>query len=156
MRKDEFNLVSAANDIMNRNSSIELYRNGLMFNICLLYSIVLGPLKYPWLRNFLVSCVVGFMFISEWFGVKFRWWKLAKLYGAGVHAVSVFIALLAVTGSAGPLGEAAIMLSCDKLTYGLWVLQACIGMLILAPMVDALLSVVRFSRSSYSPFSTRC
>ena len=129
---------------MKRNSSIELYRVGLMFGICLLHSIGFGPFKCSWACNILASCVVGFVFISGWCGIKFSWWKLVKLYGIGVYAAGVFGVLLVLNGQVGTLSEAT-MLSYKKLTHGFWFLHAYAVMMTLAPMVDALLSVGRVS-----------
>lgn len=123
---------------MNRNPSIELYRIGLMFGICLLRSMSFGLYGSAFAGNVLASCVVGFAFISGWFGVKFSWWKLAKLYGIGLYAAAVFGVLSVMAGTV-PDRISAGILAYKKLTHGFWFLHAYAVMMILAPMVDALL-----------------
>ena len=123
---------------MNRNPSIELYRVGLMFGICLLHSMSFGLYGSAFAGNALASCVVGFAFISGWFSVKFSWWKLVKLYGIGLYAAVVFGVLSVLTGIAQDWMSAGIF-AYKKLTHGFWFLHAYAVMMILAPMVDALL-----------------
>jgi len=45
----------------------------LMFGICLLHAVGFGGHGQAWVINILSSCVVGFVFISGWFGVRFSW-----------------------------------------------------------------------------------
>ena len=110
-----------------------------MFGICLLHAIAFGPFTCPWACNILASCVVGFVFISGWFGVKFSWLKLAKLYCIGLYAALVFGLLSWVVGDVDTIGG-ALLIGWHKLTHGFWFLHAYAVMMILAPMVDALLS----------------
>jgi len=72
--------MSCTNVKPERNPAIELYRVMLMFGICVLHSITQCGHNIPWIANILLSCVVGFVFITGWFGVKFSWWKIIKLY----------------------------------------------------------------------------
>lgn len=123
---------------MKRNPSIELYRVGLMFGICLLHSISFGPFKCAWASNILASCVVGFVFISGWFGVRFSWLKLIKLYGIGFYAAFCFGLLSWLTGDVNTVGD-AVILGWRKLTHGFWFLHAYAAMMMLAPLVNALI-----------------
>lgn len=86
--------------VKQREANIEVYRVALMFGICLLHTIGYGGNTTPWMQNVLLSCVVGFVFISGWFGVKFSWWKLVKLYGIGLYCAMVF-GILSVIGVGG-------------------------------------------------------
>ncbi len=81
-----------------RETNIEVYRVALMFGICLLHTIGFGGYSMPWMQNVLLSCVVGLVFISGWFGVKFSWWKLVRLYGIGFYCAMVFGTLSAIGG----------------------------------------------------------
>lgn len=65
---------------MKRDASIESYRILLMFGIVLLHAAGKGVIRAPWLGNLLKFCVTGFVFISGYFGIRFSWGKLAKLY----------------------------------------------------------------------------
>ena len=94
---------------MKRNASIEFYRVMLMFGICFLHAVGFGGHGEPWVCNVFASCVVGFVFISGWFGVRFSWGKIAKLYGVGMYAAVVFGILVHVTGMAADGGAAVAM-----------------------------------------------
>jgi len=78
---------------MKRNAGIELYRVLLMFGIVLLHAMTTCGYKVPGLFGrtsyFLYSCVVGFVFITGWYGVKFSLFKLAKLWGIAVWCIVV-------------------------------------------------------------------
>ena len=123
---------------MKRNPSIELYRVGLMLGICLLHSISFGLFKCAWVSNILASCVVGFVFISGWFGVKFSWYKLLKLYGIGQYAALVFGLLSWLVGDVDSFCG-GLMLGWHKLTHGFWFLHAYAVMMMFAPLVNALI-----------------
>ena len=121
---------------MKRNSSIELYRVLLMFGICLLHAVGFGGHGVSWACNILTTCVVGFVFISGWFGVRFSWWKVLKLYGIGAYAAMVFGSLLLITGGASDVGT-ALAKGYDKLIHGFWFLHAYALMMCFAPLVNA-------------------
>lgn len=73
---------------MKRDCSIELYRVILMFGIVLLHTVGKGDVRAPWIGCLLKFCVTGFVFISGYFGIKFSWGKIGRLY-----AVAAFCAL---------------------------------------------------------------
>ena len=70
-----------------RNSSVELMRICMMFGIVLLHVITQGPYfsttpgERHWGINLLSPCVEGFVFISGYFGIRLRFWKVVKLLG---------------------------------------------------------------------------
>jgi len=67
--------------VKSRNPGLELYRALLMLGIVAYH--VLGQLR-PFgrgLENVCDTCVVGFVLISGWFGVRFSWSKAARLVG---------------------------------------------------------------------------
>lgn len=123
---------------MKRNPSIELYRVGLMFGICLLHTLGFGAFRCVWASNILASCVVGFVFISGWFGVKFSWMKLAKLYGIGLYAALVLGFLSWMTGDVDTICG-ALLHGWHKLTHGFWFLHAYAVMMMLSPAINALI-----------------
>lgn len=76
-----------------RNIGVEAYRILLTFGICYLHAMttcgysatgVGGRISY-----LLYSCVVGFVFITGWFGISFSIIKLLKLWGVALYAVVV-------------------------------------------------------------------
>ena len=86
---------------MKRDSVIELYRVGLMYGICLLHSISQAGHNVVWAANMLSWCVPGFMFISGWFGMRFSFMKVAKLYGISLYCATVFVIFDAVVSGGG-------------------------------------------------------
>ncbi len=74
-----------------RNPSIEILRDSLMFGICLLHSITTAGHNTPWIANALLWCVPCFMFISGWFGIKFYLSKIFILYGTSFYCAIVFV-----------------------------------------------------------------
>lgn len=118
-----------------RDTSIELYRVMLMFGICLLHAIGQSLEPKAWMCNILSSCVVGFVFISGWFGIKFSWMKLAKLYGIGIYCALVY-GVVASWGESNLL-IAAPKLAWFKLTHDFWFLHAYALMMCLTAVVNS-------------------
>ena len=110
-----------------------------MFGICLLHSIGFGPYPRAWAINILSSCVVGFVFISGWFGVDFSVKKLLRLYGVGLYAAAVFGIMTFMMGDAQDW-LSAVEIAYRKLVHGFWFLHAYAVMMILSPLVNAALS----------------
>lgn len=70
---------------MKRDASIELYRCLCMFAVVLLHALDQGGYAegHRGLDNLMMPGVVGFVFISGWFGIRFKWSSVAKLLGIG-------------------------------------------------------------------------
>ena len=119
-----------------RNVNVEVFRVALTFGICLLHTIVFGGYAAPWMQNILSSCVVGFVFISGWFGVKFSWRKLVKLYGIGLYCSFVFAILFVAFGSCEVDLLRVGMVAFRRLRTN-WFLNAYVVMMILAPFINA-------------------
>ena len=66
---------------MKRDPAIELFRVLLIFGVCLLH---VAPSTR--ISQLLVSCVPGFVLISGYFGIRFKWSKILKLYLVAVYA----------------------------------------------------------------------
>ncbi len=120
---------------MQRNPSIELFRVFLMFEIVLMHSVGFGE-HASRIVNFIAPGVAGFAFISGWFGIKFSWKKVVKLYGIGIYAAMVFAALMYFSGMASGL-TAALAVGWNKLIHGFWFLHAYAVMMMLAPLIDS-------------------
>ncbi len=114
-----------------RDPAIELYRISLMFGICLLHAVGFGDYSNRFAVNALTFCVVGFVFISGWYGVRFSWMKLAKLYGIGLYCAFA-VTLLHYKG----FDVCAIRDAVHLLTHGFWFLHAYALMMVFAPLVN--------------------
>lgn len=70
---------------MKRDASIELYRCLCMFAVVLLHMLDQGGYAegHRGLDNLMSPGVVGFIFISGWFGIRFKWSGVLKLLGIG-------------------------------------------------------------------------
>lgn len=70
---------------MKRDASIELYRCLCMFAVVLLHALDQGGYAecHRGLDNLMMPGVVGFVFISGWFGIRFKWSSVLKLLGIG-------------------------------------------------------------------------
>ena len=76
---------------MKRNPSIELFRCLCMFGVCLLHALDQGNFAGPHrgLDNLMTPSVVGFLFISGWFGLRLTTKHIVKLLGIGVYCAAV-------------------------------------------------------------------
>ena len=110
---------------MNRNPAIELYRCVLMLGICVLHAAITPGVSRAWLINLLCFCVDGFVFITGYYGCKFKLSKVMRLLG--VDAICAFIC------AKGDVRH-AINVYC-----GYWFLHAYVLMMVFAPLVDAIL-----------------
>ena len=72
-----------------RDASGDFYRCLLMFGICMCHSVSACEYRSDALRNIFMMCVVGFVFITGWYGVRFSLMKLARLLGVAAFAVWV-------------------------------------------------------------------
>lgn len=118
---------------MNRNPAIELFRVLLMLGVCVLHAMtmcghnsgpILGRLTYV-----LYSCVVGFVFISGWFGIDFKFRKLLRLWGVAFYAASVAIVVAVWAGEDWRLPVSDILRTN-------WFLNGYCVLMLLAPLVN--------------------
>lgn len=70
---------------MKRDVSIEFYRCLCMLAVVLLHALDQGGYAegHRGLDNLMTPGVVGFVFISGWFGIRFKWASVLKLLGIG-------------------------------------------------------------------------
>lgn len=125
---------------MKRNASIDFLRALMMLGIVLLH-IVASPERWETWRSvacMLLPCVVGFVFISGYFSVKFSWRKLAALYGTAFWCLGVIWVI-----SGASFGEMVEMFK-DK-----WFLHAYAILMCGAPLVAVALEK---SQKSVIPF----
>ena len=121
-----------------RVGGIELYRVLLMLGIVGLHVLTtLKPIGRG-LDNVLATCVVGFVFISGWFGIRFSVKKVLKLLSIGLYCgavAAVFHCWLLRGFSVG--GFVDIFWWNVRCFWFLW---AYIALMCMAPMVEQLLS----------------
>lgn len=131
-----------------RDPAIELYRMMLMFGICLLHCTAQGEFSKPWLVNLLLSCVCGFVFVSGWFGVRFSFKKIIRLYGMAVYAAAICsLSLLVISPTDMDYRDVPVVFV--KLFKGYWFLNAYVLMMCLAPIVDKALDSCGDRRESW-------
>ena len=114
-----------------RNKAIDAYRITLMFGICLLHSISQAGHNVSWANNCFSWCVTAFAFISGWFGMRFSFMKLTKLYGVSLYCAAVICIVNAVFG----YGDGCLKYIWD-VAVGQWYLNAYAILLCLAPILN--------------------
>lgn len=118
-----------------RNVSIELYRIFLMFGICWLHCCQQGGMfeKTRVIYYLMRPTVVGFVFISGWFGVNCSVIKIAKLFLVSVSCVCLSVLLkYIVTGGASAVADIAY-----SFVAGYWFLWAYLALLMVSPILNA-------------------
>ena len=121
----------------NRNVNIDAYRIFLMYGICMLHSITQAGHNRAWIANMFEWCVPGFAFISGWYGVRFTWSKLFRLFLTSVYCVMVFF-LFDAAVNGGKIDYSRIYTT----AVNQWFLTAYAVMMCLAPLIDIALEKV--------------
>lgn len=117
---------------MKRNAAIEFFRLCMMFGIVLLHAITKTGYCHRGLDNLLSPCVLGFVFISGYFGIRFSWTKIGRLLALALFCSS----FMYVTGWLS--GQYEFSLSqCLKEIRGYWFLHAYIALMMLSPLINA-------------------
>lgn len=117
---------------MKRNAAIEFFRLGMMFGIVLLHVITKTGYCHRGLDNLLSPCVLGFVFISGYFGIRFSWAKIGHLLVLAVFCSS----FMYVFGWLWGLYEFSLS-QCLKGGQGYWFLYAYIALMMLSPLLNA-------------------
>ena len=117
----------------NRNASIELLRILLMFGICLLHVCGQGKYESVFPKNVLCCTVVGFIFISGYFGVRFSLSKLVSLY-----VLAMFYCLVEplIGGALLWGGYCSAVLDAWRARDGYWFLHAYAILMTLTPLIE--------------------
>lgn len=126
---------------MTREVSIDVYRVALMYGICVLHAITFGNVNCAWVSNVLCSCVVGFVLISGWFGIRFSVWKVLKLYGIGFYAAFVYSVLSWCLGDVTDV-MGMLQVGLGQFLNGFWFLHAYVVLMMFAPLINAGLKYV--------------
>lgn len=119
---------------MKRNSAIEIYRVLLMLGIVVIHQYSYVGWGHHWIPRLLTSCVVGFVFISGYYGVRLSMGKLAKVYGVALFCAVWFGIHVAIVGEGG--GIRAII---DHLRVW-WFVNAYIMLMLFSPLINQALT----------------
>lgn len=116
-----------------RNPSIELYRVLMMLGIVLLHTIVHGGyLRSRGLDNVALSCVDAFVFISGYFGIRFRLSKVISLLLSSAWCLMVIVGIRYSFNGTG--------WSCDVFCGCDWFLWAYVLLMCFAPIFESVFS----------------
>lgn len=108
-----------------------------MFGICLLHCVTQGGHGTPYIANILLSCVDGFVFISGWYGLRFRPSKPLRLYATAVWCGALALLVgrwLGVYAFAWDMPTAKLI---HRMLVNPWFLNAYVFLMLFAPMADA-------------------
>ena len=121
---------------MKRDVSIELYRCFLMFGICWLHCCSQGGRfeETKWIYYLMRPCVVGFVFISGWFGLKLNVRKVAALLFTGATCAVIAVGMKIIICRDGRMAEAIY-----SFVNGYWFLWAYLVLLLISPIINAAL-----------------
>ena len=111
-----------------RNLGVEFYRCLLMLGIVAIHASGHAAFQQTWGTEFFDWCVCGFVFISGYFGIKFRPSKVLSLIGIGIWCS---FAVWACSDA----GWVSIVTGAN----GFWFLWAYILLMMFAPLVEAAL-----------------
>lgn len=125
-----------------REPGIELMRILMMFGICVLHTAHLGlPFKVLSANSIFwalfVCSVDGFVFISGYYGIKFRLSKIVSLYTIGTFCALLNLIGLIVTGH--PVRPATYEVF-ERFFCGTWFLHAYAVLMCFAPLVNRCLN----------------
>ena len=121
-----------------RNPGIEIYRILLTFGICYWHAMMnAGHSSSGFgarIAYFLSPCVVGFVIISGWYGIKLSIGKLLRLWGVAIYAV-IALAIIdsLLHGYAGLMHYYNILRS-----NCYWFLMAYTVLMLISPAIDVL------------------
>ncbi len=140
--------------VRGRDPAPEVYRVALMFGICFLHSITMCGHVTVWAANILLSCVNGFVFITGWYGLRFRPSKLIRLYAVTLFVGGVLLAANLWLGDYAFGMDKAALKRLHGFFLGYWFLNAYAFMMLLAPLVDAALTYLprRVLWATLAPF----
>lgn len=132
--KNKFVSFLGCDCMMNRNMGLECYRCLLMLGIVMIHASGHCHYQQRWGTVFFDWCVAGFVFISGYFGIKFRPSKIISLVGIGLFCSFS-------SGALSGAGWKSMLIGSN----GFWFLWAYIVLMMLAPLIDAALERRRLS-----------
>lgn len=114
--------------------AIEMFRCLLMFGIVLLHCLAMLHCC-SWAEGLLLPCVCGFVLISGWFGIKFKFSKIVRLYGVQLYCCVVYFLIFGVVSK-------DMFMSALKIMGGCWFIHAYVLMMLLSPLLDLALECI--------------
>ncbi len=123
--------------VKKRESSVEVYRCCLMFGICMLHAVNFSECGYAWLKNIFMPCVDAFVFISGWFGCRFSFMKIIRLWGLGLICAAVMTFLLVIDGMASTNYD-GFLLQVLKMFKSYWFFFFYLVVLLVSPIINPL------------------
>ena len=120
-----------------RDASVEMLRAVLMLGICIIHCACQSTYYYPWfgyVQNGTLWCVDGFVFLSGWYGIRFRVDKLLRLYGVGL--ASAMIGTLVADVWDGQMQ--GFYLKAWRVFCGYWFLHAYVVVMLFSPLINGI------------------
>lgn len=115
-----------------RESVIEMYRAVLMLGIVMCHTV--GLMWGGRVANLCGSAVIGFVFISGWFGIKFKWSKVLQLIL--IAAYSMLVSMLVAHFLLGIDYSIWSYLRVFKRIRIYWFLWAYIALMLVSPSIE--------------------
>lgn len=124
-----------------RNVGVELYRVLLMLGICFIHSFGIGgTICSKAVSSSLLFCVCGFVFISGYYGIRFRVSKFVSMYGLGAFAAAVSTILYLIHD---PVSCGNILSRFLYTFRDYWFLNAYAVLMFLSPALNLITSLAR-------------
>ena len=116
-----------------RDLGVENLRVLLMFGICLLHSISQCGNQNRWISCPLCACVDAFVFITGYYGIKFRMSKLVRIYAIGFWCATISVFLPYFFGLDATISIEEIL---KTFLSRFWFLHAYAVLMFLSPLVN--------------------
>lgn len=134
-----------------RDPAIELYRMLLMLGIVTLHTLQCAGLGFSPLARWVEFCVDGFVFISGWYGIRFEWKKVVRLYGLALWCSAIYAAVRWVCFESAPWSVGAYLDEVVHRAEAYWFVNAYVVLMCLTPIINAPFES-RKSRRVFVPF----
>lgn len=115
-----------------RSECVDLLRAVFMFAICMIHTVGFSGSTSRWLSNICLSGVVGFVFISGWYGLSFRFAKAFRLLATGAWCAFVGVVLQCFWLKQ----EISVLEAFLSIFNGYWFLWAYLVLMIIAPLIN--------------------
>lgn len=123
-----------------RDASVELYRILLMFGICFLHANTFSGHVVPWLANLFAPCVDGFVFLSGFYGIRFRLSKVMRLWGVALFCAVASASFIEFFQGGGLLS----LLSLIQVQFTKnWFLNEYTALMLIAPALNYLMDHIQ-------------
>lgn len=121
-----------------------------MFSIVWLHALCQGPFCNIPMRSMLSFGVPGFVFISGYFGIKFKWRKIFGLYGIALFASTIAPMSSLLSGDVGCTAYLNEVLRVWNPESGFWFLHAYAALTMLSPLLNSAIPTKCDKQSVYA------